>query len=416
MRHLPIRSLMPVVLIAALAGGALFYLNQASAAEAGPLTASGTVEATEVSISPEVSGRVVEVLIEEGDLVAAGDPLFRFDDEALMIKRQQIVAAGASAQAETELAVITARQGMSDLFDNAVVITAQAELNLANARKALDEALRHRSYQSRGNRASSETITGVEAQLTLADEAVSEAEDAVDRASNLSADDPKRAAAEAALYTARHARDVIQASLNWYTGSPTDFDQAILDAQVSMAQANVTKAETEFARVKIGPDPDDVALAQAQVRAAEAALAAAKAGTTAEIEAIDLQLDKLTVTAPQKGVVLSLNLNAGEVLQLGGTALTLGRLDSLHITVYMPEDRYGQLRLGAQAEVSVDSFPDERFSASITRIASQAEFTPRNVQTEEGRRTTVFAVELAVSDPSGRLKPGMPADVEFLAP
>ena len=416
MRHLPIRSLMPVVLIAALAGGALFYLNQASAAEAGPLTASGTVEATEVSISPEVGGRVVEVLIEEGDLVAAGDPLFRFDDEALMIKRQQIVAAGASAQAETELAVITARQGMSDLYDNAVVITAQAELNLANARKALDEALRHRSYQSRGNRASSETITGVEAQLTLADEAVSEAEDAVDRASNLSADDPKRAAAEAALYTARHARDVIQANLNWYTGSPTDFDQAILDAQVSVAQANVTKAETEFARVKIGPDPDDVALAQAQVRAAEAALAAAKAGTTAEIEAIDLQLEKLTVSAPQEGVVLSLNLNAGEVLQLGSTALTLGRLDSLHITVYMPEDRYGQLRLGAQAEVSVDSFPGEWFSASITRIASQAEFTPRNVQTEEGRRTTVFAVELAVSDPSGRLKPGMPADVHFLEP
>jgi len=416
MRHLPIRSLMPVVLIAALAGGALFYLNQASAAEAGPLTASGTVEATEVSISPEVGGRVVEVLIEEGDLVAAGDPLFRFDDEALMIKRQQIVAAGASAQAETELAVITARQGMSDLYDNAVVITAQAELNLANARKALDEALRHRSYQSRGNRASSETITGVEAQLTLADEAVSEAEDAVDRASNLSADDPKRAAAEAALYTARHARDVIQANLNWYTGSPTDFDQAILDAQVSVAQANVTKAETEFARVKIGPDPDDVALAQAQVRAAEAALAAAKAGTTAEIEAIDLQLEKLTVSAPQEGVVLSLNLNAGEVLQLGGTALTLGLLDSLHITVYMPEDRYGQLRLGAQAEVSVDSFPGERFFASITRIASQAEFTPRNVQTEEGRRTTVFAVELAVSDPSGRLKPGMPADVHFLEP
>jgi len=245
---------------------------------------------------------------------------------------------------------------------------------------------------------------------------VSEAEDAVDRASNLSADDPKRAAAEAALYTARHARDVIQANLNWYTGSPTDFDQAILDAQVSVAQANVTKAETEFARVKIGPDPDDVALAQAQVRAAEAALAAAKAGTTAEIEAIDLQLEKLTVSAPQEGVVLSLNLNAGEVLQLGGTALTLGRLDSLHITVYMPEDRYGQLRLGAQAEVSVDSFPGERFFASITRIASQAEFTPRNVQTEEGRRTTVFAVELAVSDSSGRLKPGMPADVQFLEP
>ncbi len=81
--------------------------------------------------------------------------------------------------------------------------------------------------------------------------------------------------------------------------------------------------------------------------------------------------------------------------------------------MYIPEDRYGNVRLGQMARVSVDSFPGQEFNATVARIADQAEFTPRNVQTQEGRRTTVFALELIVDDPDGRLKPGMPADVTF---
>lgn len=65
------------------------------------------------------------------------------------------------------------------------------------------------------------------------------------------------------------------------------------------------------------------------------------------------------------------------------------------------------------AVVTADSFPGERFEAAVQRISDQAEFTPRNVQTEEGRRTTVFAVQLRLSDPQGKLKPGMPVDVYF---
>jgi multidrug resistance efflux pump len=106
-------------------------------------------------------------------------------------------------------------------------------------------------------------------------------------------------------------------------------------------------------------------------------------------------------------------VEAGEVVAPGAPLLTLGRLDDLTITVYIPEDRYGNIRLGQTARVSVDSFPGQEFSATVARIANQAEFTPRNVQTQEGRRTTVFAVELIVDDPESRLKPGMPADVAF---
>ena len=93
--------------------------------------------------------------------------------------------------------------------------------------------------------------------------------------------------------------------------------------------------------------------------------------------------------------------------------MTVGDTGNLYLTVYIPEDRYGQINLGQPVAVKVDSFPDESFTAKVTRIAEQAEFTPRNVQTAEGRATTVFAVKLAVDNAGGRLKPGMPADVYF---
>ena len=93
--------------------------------------------------------------------------------------------------------------------------------------------------------------------------------------------------------------------------------------------------------------------------------------------------------------------------------LTLAKLDRLTITVYIPEDRYGEIRLGQAVSITVDSFPERTFSGSVTRIADRAQFTPRNVQTEEGRRSTVFAVEITVSSGESGLKPGMPADVVF---
>jgi HlyD family secretion protein len=93
--------------------------------------------------------------------------------------------------------------------------------------------------------------------------------------------------------------------------------------------------------------------------------------------------------------------------------LTLARLSDLTITVYVPEDRYGELSLGQTAQVMADSFPGETFSGTLVFISGQAEFTPRNVQTTAGRKTTVFAIKLSLADTTGKLKPGMPADVLF---
>jgi len=103
----------------------------------------------------------------------------------------------------------------------------------------------------------------------------------------------------------------------------------------------------------------------------------------------------------------------GEMVSAAAAAFKIGKLFDLYITVYVPEEIYGTLSIGQMASLSVDSFPGESFSARIVNIADQAEFTPRNIQTVEGRKSTVFAVKLKLVDLLGRLKPGMPADITF---
>jgi multidrug resistance efflux pump len=162
------------------------------------------------------------------------------------------------------------------------------------------------------------------------------------------------------------------------------------EAEVVQAQANLLQAESSIAQ-------GDQAVAQAQVG----------------LEIIDLQIEKLDVTTAVSGTVMTRNIEPGEIIQPGMAAFTIGQLDQLTIKVYVPENIYGQINLGDSASVRVDSFPGETFSAKVIRIADQAEYTPRNVQTQEDRQTTVFEIELSLEDPAGKLKPGMPADVTF---
>ena len=408
-----IRRVLPVALLVVLVAAGLIYLAAVSGGGNGPMSASGTVEAVQVGVASEVSGRVLEVLVEEGQTIAAGDPLLRLDSRLLEAQRERSVAGGQAAVAAAELELIAAQQSFDAVHENAALAAAQAELALATARKALDDAERLNTYQQKGNRATHETLDAAEAAVTLAEDALDRAQAAYDRVGSLPADNPQRAAARSALEAARKQRDAAKASLNWYRGEPSDIDQAILDAKVSLTQAQLDDAQRRMEDLKAGPDPDLLAQAEARLVLAKAQRTAARAQAKVDAETIDLQIDKLLVRAPMGGVVLARSIEPGEVLLAGAQALSIGQLDHLTITVFLPEDRYGQVNLGDHVQVAADAFPDETFDAVVTRIADQAEFTPRNVQTQEGRRTTVFSLELAVSDPAGKLKPGMPADVTF---
>jgi HlyD family secretion protein len=119
------------------------------------------------------------------------------------------------------------------------------------------------------------------------------------------------------------------------------------------------------------------------------------------------------IRAPIDGVVLDRLVEPGELVNPNSTLFTVADLTTLTLTVYVPEDRYGQVNLGQTYSVSVDSFPGTVFNGTVTHIADQAEFTPRNVQTVAGRKNTVYAVRLTLDNPNLSLKPGMPADVDL---
>jgi multidrug resistance efflux pump len=130
----------------------------------------------------------------------------------------------------------------------------------------------------------------------------------------------------------------------------------------------------------------------------------------AALAKLAVQRDKQTISAPVGGVVLEVNAHEGELAIPGGTMLTLGDLDHVNLTVYVPEDKLGQVKIGQSVAVSVDSFPGQTFEGTVVRIANEAEFTPRNVQTKEERVNMVFAVEVRIPNSDHALKPGLPAD------
>ncbi len=188
-------------------------------------------------------------------------------------------------------------------------------------------------------------------------------------------------------------------------------------AEVSVAQERYYRALDYVRQLQTGEQSTAVSAAESSLRQAQAALQQAQAAVAqaqANLDLIDEQISKLEIRAPMSGVILTRNIEPGEFVQPGAVAMTMADLDSLTITVYVPEDRYGQVHLGQTAEVRVDSFPGMVFSATVIQIANQAEFTPRNVQTVEGRSATFYAIKLKVEDPQGKLKIGMPADVEFI--
>jgi multidrug resistance efflux pump len=171
---------------------------------------------------------------------------------------------------------------------------------------------------------------------------------------------------------------------------------------VESAQAQWQAARAQYDLLLAGPSREQIATADAAVAQAEVTL-----------EAFNTQADKLVIRAPADSTVLIRNAHVGEFVSAGASAFVLGKLNTLQITVYVPEDTYGRVKLGQTAKMTVDSYLGVSFTASVVHIADQAEFTPRNVQTAEGRRTTVYAIKLDMPNPDGKLKPGMPADVTF---
>jgi multidrug resistance efflux pump len=188
-------------------------------------------------------------------------------------------------------------------------------------------------------------------------------------------------------------------------------------AEVSVAQERYYAALDLMRKLQTGDQSTGVLVAQGALSQAQAAADQAQKTVEqaqANLDLLDAQIAKLEIHSVMDGVILTRNVEPGEFVQPGAVALTMADLSNITITVYVPEDRYGQISLGQKAEVRVDSFPGMAFTATVIQISNQAEFTPRNVQTVEGRSATFYAIKLQLDDPEGKLKIGMPADVIFV--
>lgn len=446
--HKPPLALRIVVILLVLSAILYYAFRSLADDENGALKASGTIESVTVNIAPEMAGRVKEVLVGQGQAVREGDPLLSLDDSLLTAQRAVASAQVDSAKASlntASAAYATAAQQYDVTLTNAIaqeastrlsvwrttaptefdqpvwyfskaerLTAAQAEVDAASAK--LEDA-KEKLTDAQQTKGGSQFLE-IEAALAQARLAFQNAASVYDKTSGASDSQNLRDAAQIVLDDAELALD--EAQQDYEDALSTDVADELLEARanVVIAQEIYDTAVDNLRALQTGLDSPAVVTAEKTLEQAKAALEQAEAAVkTAEanLALLDMQMSKLTVYAPMDGVVLTRNVEPGEFLQPGAVALTMANLNELTITVYVPEPRLNEIRLGQPASVTIDVASGESpvFDAEIVHIADKAEFTPRNVQTVEGRSSTVFAVKLKVTDADGKLKIGMPADVVF---
>lgn len=123
-----------------------------------------------------------------------------------------------------------------------------------------------------------------------------------------------------------------------------------------------------------------------------------------------IRLSYTVLRAPFGGVILVRQAELGEVVTAGTPIITLADLDHLWVRVYIPETDLGKVHWGQDVDVRTDTYPGKSYHGQISFISSEAEFTPKSVQTEKERVTLVYRIKVEVENPNYELKPGMPAD------
>jgi HlyD family secretion protein len=389
-------------------------LNAQENSTSGQIEASGVIEGEETTIGSELNGRVIEVDALEGDPVTSGEVVVQLDGAELEAQMQQAEAARATAK--SELARVTAAPQAARVVQ-AQAQVAQAEAVLAAARTALADARTQRAkpldLDAQINNARSQ-VDAVAAQVDLARanlKAAQTLQASLPQGTGSDQDKTQRAVYDQQVVVAAAALRGVEAQqkgaqatlaqLRTIRAKPVALDAAVhhAEGQASQAEAALASAKAILAQVQAPAQPDAISVAESGVAQTDAALALARA-----------TLDKLTLTSPVTGTVSAQTIHAGEVALPGAPLLTVVDMAHVKLVIYVPAGRIGQVVLGQQAQVTTDSYPGRRFNGTVTHINDAAEFTPKNVQTQEERVKMVFRVEIALDNPDGALKPGMPAD------
>ena len=321
------------------------------------LTASGTLEARNISVGSKVGGRVSKVLVQEGDKVQPNQVLVTFEDSELNARLLQ--AQGRYAQAKAVYQKLVNGSRPEDIAEA----------------KATGKASESEIFAARA------TVNRAESDLW-------NAQQNWERYKKLVADG----------VVSQQAADDAEMK---YKSAAADLKNARDAAAAAESRASAAKA-AEVRTVR-GNRAEDIASAKADLLTAEGALK--------EQQAL---WEEREVKSPALATVEVLDIRPGDLLPANAAIAKLLEADQFFLVVYVPQDQIGHVQVGQRAEVYVDSFPNVPFQAKVEQIRQQAEFLPRNVQTKEEREHQVVGVKLRVDNSENKLRAGLSADVKFV--
>ena len=166
----------------------------------------------------------------------------------------------------------------------------------------------------------------------------------------------------------------------------------------SIARMQLDALETQYAT-----DVANFRSALAGVQRAKSALSVAR-----------YYAKEYNVNSPLNGTVLKKFFEVGELVKPGSILLNCADLKNVYLKIYIPEYKLGMIKLGQKVKVKIDTYKNKIYYGKITQISQSAEFTPKNIQTEEERVRLVFGVKVTIKNDNLELKPGMPADAEIM--
>ncbi len=468
-----------ILLIAVVVLGGSWWITAraATTTSADAMEATGVIEARQTALASEIGGKIVKVLVDEGQSVQKGDPVLILDDSLLAAQREVAQSGVDSARS----ALLTA-QSASDLAQaqyDATLMTARAQ---EGSQRLADWSKRTPNWfeQPLWYFSREEQITAAQSEVEASRQALQQAQADLERVvENVTNADFVRA--ETRLSNARtrylvaksvdnHAQitggkvhpedvdvklpayfpfnyrakiaiakdlsgesDILNVSQAALDAADAELDEAekayddlltseaadrVLNAraEVSVAQQRYEVALDTLSRLQTGEYSPQVKIGSMALEQSKTAVKQAESAVRqaeANVSLLDAQIAKLTVYAPMDGVVLTRSAEVGQMALPGATLIEIGRLDQLELTVYLPEEKFGLIMPGQAVQVRVDAYSGRVFAGTVLRMSNQAEFTPTNVQTKEDRTRLVYAVVINLDNPDLALKPGMIADVNF---
>lgn len=409
-----------------------FYYRFFTNIKTNKIEANGTLEATEIQISSEVSGRIEKVAFEEGDKIKINQLLAIVNDD---IYKNQVLQAKANFlanQSKYQSLKVGARK---EEIEQVALLKEQSEKLLLGSNKNYYDS--KELYDNRS--VPKQQLDSAETQYKTSKNQYETAKANLEQLkssfkitkSNLLRTKDlynKQSISTQQLDTAQNQFDIVSAQLKMaeqnlnqsktlMAGAERNFKnvqniyenraQQKLQLHSAEVQKEVAESNLEISKKKL-----DLIKAQAKKEDLDS-LKSITMQADAGVKLAQIQLDKTKIKSNVEGIVITKSIEKGEIVNQGSLIATIADLSKIWLRVYVPEYQVNLLKIGQNVNIKTDSSPDKIFTGKIIQISSKAEFTPRNVQTKEERVNQVFGVKIAITNNNLELKAGVPADVEI---